>query len=113
MDTLYTSLFVLDNRSFVCYDFKYRIYGMEDVTMKRLKKRPIQIYLEPGQDKIVTVLAKATGKSKAAIIRSCISKYISSLPVKKDPALRIMNLGASGKRDIAERHDDYLTSLKK
>lgn len=113
MDTLYTSLFVLDNRSFVCHVVIYPINGMEDVTMKRLKKTPIQIYLEPEQDKIVTVLAKATGKSKAAIIRSCISKYISSLPVKKDPALRIMNLGASGKSDIAERHDDYLTSLKK
>ena len=86
---------------------------MENVTMKRLKKTPIQIYLEPEQDKIIALLSKASGKSKAAIIRSCISKFLSSLPPEKDPVLGIMNLGASGKKDIAERHDDYLISLEK
>jgi hypothetical protein len=81
--------------------------------MKRLKKVPIQIYLEPEQDKIVGLLSKSSGKSKAAIIRSCISKHIASLPLKNDPALDIMKLGASGKNDISERHDDYLISLEK
>lgn len=81
--------------------------------MKRLKKVPIQIYLEPEQQKIIDVLSKASGKSKAAIIRSCISKFIATLPATEDPALDIMNLGASGKKDIAERHDDYLISHEK
>ena len=81
--------------------------------MKRLKKIPIQIYLEPEQEKIIGILSKESGRSKAAIIRLCISKYISSLPLEKDPALAIMNLGASGKMDIAEKHDDYLIYLEK
>ena len=81
--------------------------------MKRLKKIPIQIYLEPEQQKIIGLLSKTSGKSKAAIIRSCISEFIVSLPPEKDPALEIMNLGASGKKDIAEKHDDYLISLEK
>lgn len=81
--------------------------------MKRLKKIPVQIYLEPEQDKIIGLLSKASGKSKAAIIRSCISKFIVSLPPEKDPALDIMNLGASGKKDIAKKHDDYLISYEK
>ena len=81
--------------------------------MKRLKKVPIQIYLEPEQDKIIGILSKETGKSKAAIIRSCISKYIAGLPLEKDPALDIMNLGTSGRKDIAEKHDEYLISLEK
>ena len=81
--------------------------------MKRLKKIPIQIYLEPEQEKIVGLLSKSTGKSKAAIIRSCISKYIASLPPEKDPAMGIMNLGESGKKDIARNHDDYLVSIQK
>jgi predicted DNA-binding protein len=85
----------------------------KDVTMKRLKKIPIQIYLEPEQQKIIDVLSKTSGKSKAAIIRSCISEFISTLPPTEDPALDIMNLGASGKKDIAERHDDYLISHEK
>ena len=84
-----------------------------EMTMKRLKKVPIQIYLEPEQDKIVGLLSKSSGKSKAAIIRSCISKHIASLPLENDPALDIMKLGASGKNDISEKHDDYLISLEK
>ena len=78
--------------------------------MKRLRKIPMQIYLEPEQDKIIGLLSKTSGKSKAAIIRSCISNFIASLPAEKDPALNIMNLGASGKKDIAKKHDDYLIS---
>ena len=81
--------------------------------MKRIKKIPIQIYLEPEQDKIITHLSKISGKSKAAIIRSCIHKFIASLPPEKDPALHIMNLGTSGKGDIAKKHDDYLISLER
>ena len=89
------------------------INDMEKATMKKLKKIPIQIYLEPEQQKIISLLSKTSGKSRAAIIRSCISKFIASLPPEEDPALKIMNLGASGKKDIAERHDDYLISLEK
>lgn len=80
--------------------------------MKKLKKTPLQIYLEPEQEKILGVLSKATGKSKAAIIRSCISKFIATIPLEKDPAMDIMNLGSSGKEDIADKHDDYLASFK-
>jgi predicted DNA-binding protein len=81
--------------------------------MKKLKKIPVQIYLDPEQQKIIGLLSKTSGKSKAAIIRSCISSFITRLPLEKDPALNIINLGASGKKDIAEKHDDYLVSLKK
>jgi len=75
------------------------------------KKVPVQVYLEPEYLKIIGLLSRTTGKSRAAIIRSCISRFIASLPVEKDPALSIMNLGSSGKKDIAERHDDYLASV--
>jgi len=79
--------------------------------MRKLKKTPIQIYLEPEQEKVIGYLSKASGKSKAAIIRSCISKFIASIPADSDPALDIMNLGSSGKKDIAQNHDDYLASI--
>ena len=81
--------------------------------MKRMKKIPTQIYLEPEQQKILDILSKTSGKSKAAIIRSCISKFIDNLPLLEDPAIDIMNLGASGKKDMAEKHDDYLVSYEK
>jgi hypothetical protein len=81
--------------------------------MKKLKKIPVQIYLDPEQQRVIGLLSKTSGKSKAAIIRSCISNFIARLPLENDPALNIMNLGASGKQDIAEKHDDYLVSLEK
>ena len=81
--------------------------------MKKIKKVPVQIYLEPEQDKIITLLAKEKGKSKAAIIRSCISDLISNLPPGKDPLLNIINLGASGQKDISEKHDEYLNKAQK
>ena len=80
--------------------------------MKRHKKTPFQVYLEPEQEKVLGALSRATGKSKAAIVRSCISEFIATLPPDKDPAMDIMNLGSSGKEDIAEKHDDYLTSAE-
>jgi hypothetical protein len=79
--------------------------------MAKLKKIPIQIYLEPDQDKIIGFLSRERGQSKAAIVRLCISKYLESLPAEKDPALGNMKLGASGRKDIAEKHDAYLTSF--
>ena len=81
--------------------------------MKKLKKIPVQIYLDPEQQRMISLLSKTSGKSKAAIIRSCIYNFIASLPLENDPALNIMDLGASGKKDIAEKHDDYLVSLEK
>lgn len=85
----------------------------ENPDMKKNKKIPTQIYLEPEQEKIINFLSKSTGKSKAAIIRSCITKFIASLPPEKDPAMNIIKLGESGKKDIAKKHDDYLISTKK
>ena len=76
--------------------------------MIRSKKVPIQIYLDPDQFKMIELLSKARKTSKAATIRSCIDKYLEGLPLEDDPALNIMNLGASGTKDIAAKHDDYL-----
>jgi hypothetical protein len=81
--------------------------------MIKSKKVPIQIYLDPDQFKMIDLLSKARKTSKAATIRSCIDKYLESLPLKDDPALNIMNLGASGKKDIAAKHDDYLIKSQK
>jgi hypothetical protein len=47
-------------------------------------------------------------KSKKVQIRNCIDKYLASLPLENDTALSIINLGASGKKDISAKHDDYL-----
>lgn len=76
--------------------------------MKILKKRPIQIYLEPGQDNLLEILSKKRGVSKAAIIRSGIEKILRELPIEEDPAIGIVGLGSSGKGDLSEKHDRYI-----
>jgi predicted DNA-binding protein len=81
---------------------------MEMKIMKGKKKIAVQIYLEPEQERILKALSKTTGKSKAAIIRSCISKSLADVPPESDPAMNIINLGSSGERDISEKHDDHL-----
>ncbi len=76
--------------------------------MKSRRKVPFQIYLEPEQEKMIDLLSLRNKKSKAAIIRLCISRYMESIPLEEDPAFKIINLGASGKKDISEKHDEYL-----
>ncbi|NWF76295.1 MAG: CopG family transcriptional regulator [Nitrospirae bacterium] len=76
--------------------------------MRTLKKKPIQIYIEPKQEVLLEQLARERGSSKAEIIRLSIDKYISELPIEKDPAMGIIGLGKSGKKDISEKHDIYI-----
>ncbi len=80
--------------------------------MLKPKKVPIQIYLDPDQYKMIDLLSKARNTSKAATIRNCIAEYFARLPVESDPALNIIDLGASGKKDIAANHDNYLNESK-
>ncbi|CAB1069596.1 hypothetical protein D1AOALGA4SA_697 [Olavius algarvensis Delta 1 endosymbiont] len=77
--------------------------------MIKSKKVPIQIYLDPDQFKMIDLLSKSRNTSKAATIRNCIAKYLENLPLENDPALNLINLGASEKKDISAKHDDYLT----
>jgi hypothetical protein len=76
--------------------------------MKALKKKPIQIYIENQQDYVLAALARSKGASKAEIIRECLDKYLREIPLKDDPAIELIGLGNSGKKDLSERHDAYL-----
>ncbi len=81
--------------------------------MKSLKKKPIQIYIEPEQDSLLEMLAKKKGVSKASIIRSGLDKFFSELPVNEDPLMGLIGLGGSGRRDLSEMHDRYLAENTK
>lgn len=76
--------------------------------MKTLKKKPIQIYIEPRHNSILAALAKKKGISKAKIIRESLESYLQSLPVDEDPAMGIIGLGCSGKKDVSKNHDRYI-----
>jgi hypothetical protein len=76
--------------------------------MKVLTKKPIQIYIEHQQDDVLEALARSKGVSKAEIIRECLDKYLGEIPLKDDPAIKLIGLGNSGKKDLSDRHDAYL-----
>lgn len=76
--------------------------------MRVMKKKPIQIYLEPRQDVLLEALSKKKGVSKAAIIREGVEKLLKELPLEEDPALEIIGIGSSGKGDLSAQHDRYI-----
>jgi hypothetical protein len=76
--------------------------------MKRLKKKPIQIYLDARQNDALAALALNKGISKAEIIRESLERYLREIPVKDDPAMGLIGLGNSGKQDLSENHDAYI-----
>ena len=76
--------------------------------MKPLKKKPIQIYIEPGQDYVLGNLAKQRGISKAEIIRKSLDKFLREIPLEEDPGMGLIGLGSSGKGNLSDKHDQYL-----
>jgi hypothetical protein len=76
--------------------------------MKNLKKKPIQIYIEPQQDYVLGNLAKKKGISKAEIIRKSLDKFLREIPLEEDPGMGLIGLGSSGKGNLSDKHDQYL-----
>jgi hypothetical protein len=76
--------------------------------MRSLKKKPIQIYIEPQQDDVLENLSKKKGVSKAELIRESLTRYLNELPLEEDPAMGLIGLGSSGKGDLSDHHDRYL-----
>lgn len=82
--------------------------------MARLTKKPIQIYLEPAQDKALRILAERRGTSIAALIRRGVDRFLGEeVPVDEDPALGIVALGSSGIGELSTNHDLYLVRGEK
>lgn len=81
--------------------------------MKSLKKKPIQIYIEPQQDYVLGNLAKKRGLSKAEIIRKSLDKFLREIPFEEDPGIGLIGLGSSGKKNLSRDHDQYLTQYTK
>jgi hypothetical protein len=59
--------------------------------MRNLKKKPIQVYIEPQQDRALTILSKRQGVSKAHLIREGIVRLLKDLPAEEDPAMGLID----------------------
>lgn len=82
--------------------------------MARMTKKPLQIYLEPAQDKALRILAERRGTSIGALIRQGVQRYLEEeIPVEEDPALGIVALGGSGISDLSAEHDRYVIAAER
>ena len=73
-----------------------------------LGKSPIQIYLDERQNQALRRLAKERDTSVSELVRRGIDLLLGQVPAGHDPAYQLIGLGASGVKDIAEKHDEYL-----
>jgi Arc/MetJ-type ribon-helix-helix transcriptional regulator len=71
------------------------------------------IQLPEDQAAALERAARRRGVSKAALVREALALLLAreSGEAVVERALRAASSGASGVRDLAERHDDYLAEL--
>lgn len=79
--------------------------------MANLTKHPIQIYLRPEQIEALRHLAKRRKVPVSELIRRGVDRLLSEVPAEEDPLWDIVGLVDSGPRDLAEKHDEYLTQM--
>lgn len=82
--------------------------------MAKLKK-PIQIYLEERQERVLRLLAKEKKISMAALLRQGADRVIEEmLPPDKDPLFDLPMIAESGGPKYgADKHDEYLNKQTK
>jgi hypothetical protein len=77
--------------------------------MAGLTKKPLQIYLQPDQERILRALAERERVSVAELIRRSVDRYVRELlPPDEDPSLGLIGLGHSGRPDLSARHDELV-----
>lgn len=78
------------------------------------RKKPVQVYLEEHQHRVLREIARRRRVSVARLLRDGADRVIrEALPPEHDPLMELPTLAASGgPRDGAERHDAYLTQAR-
>jgi predicted DNA-binding protein len=76
--------------------------------VKSQRKVRVKIDLEPKQNSSLTYLAKVSGKSKSALIRSCIDQFIDKTPSRAE-ALKLLE---SIVPDVPPLEEDKMPAAK-
>lgn len=76
-----------------------------------------QIYLPEDLYHKLRLRGQQTGKSLAQQVRESLVLYLANdaeeTALPDDPIWKLVGIGASGLRDVSERHDDYLYGFDK
>jgi hypothetical protein len=63
------------------------------------------IFIEEGVERELRLVARRRGLSVAAVVRDAIAREVRGAA---RPALSFVGVGDSGRRDVAERHEELL-----
>ncbi len=63
------------------------------------------IFIEEGIERELRLVARRRGRSVAAVVRDAIAREIAA---QTRPPLSFIGVGDSGRRDVAERHEELL-----
>ncbi len=80
----------------------------------RRVKEPVQVYLDPTDRDLLEEVVRATGLSRAEILRRGLRRMADDALAERAPGWSLDRLvGAMGgaadlPKDLAERHDEYL-----
>ena len=63
------------------------------------------IFIDEGIERELRLVARRRGRSVAAVVRDAIAREVAA---ETRPSLSFVAKGDSGRRDVAERHEDLL-----
>ena len=66
------------------------------------------IFIEPQLERELQALARRSGRPMAAIVREAVAQYIAADKERRPSRLGFVASGRSGRRDVAERHEELL-----
>jgi hypothetical protein len=78
------------------------------------RKKPVQVYLEEHQHRVLREIARRRRVSVARLLRDGADRVIrDALPPENDPLMELPTLAVSGgPRDGAEQHDAHLIQAR-
>ncbi len=82
-------------------------------------REPVQVYLDPADRDLLEQVVRATGLSRAEILRRGLRRVADEALTERAPGWSLDRLvGAMGEaadlpKDLAERHDEYLYGSQK
>ena len=66
------------------------------------------IFIDESLERDLKALAERQGRSKAAVVRTALERFVNQEKQKAELDLRFVAIGRSGRSDIAERHEEFL-----